>query len=105
MTSNAASLAHPGGNVTGLVLSPLSADLGSKRLDLLRQIVPGLSRVAILRDDASGGVDKILRGARPGDLPLEQPTTFDLIVNLRTAQALGLTFPHSVLQQATEILQ
>jgi len=201
----AARLAHPGGNVTGLVLSPLGADLGSKRLDLLRQVVPGLSRVAVLRDESGGGViaamqaeraaqplglhirvlqvgteeeidaafqtatrdgvqsllvpltlltlqhraqivrlaakaqvpamfdarpfmdaggliaygtsqedvhrraatyvDKILRGARPGDLPIEQPTKFDLIVNLKTAQALGLTIPQAVLQQATEIIQ
>jgi putative tryptophan/tyrosine transport system substrate-binding protein len=49
--------------------------------------------------------DRILRGAKPSDLPVEQPTEFDLVVNLRTAQALGLTVPQSVLQQATEIIQ
>jgi len=50
-------------------------------------------------------VDKILRGAKPTDLPIEQPTVFDLVVNLRTAQTLGLTIPPSVLQQATEVIQ
>ena len=201
----ATSLAHPGGNVTGLLLSPLDADLGSKRLELLRAIVPDLRRVALLWDDSSGGMvtraqveragrvlglqirslkvgtgeeievafqaatgegaqallvpltlltlehrarivelaaehrlpamfdarpftgvggliaygangeavhrraatylDKILQGARPGDLPIEQPTDFELIISLKTAQALGLTIPESVLQQATEIIQ
>jgi putative tryptophan/tyrosine transport system substrate-binding protein len=82
---------------------PLCSDAGeTARVGGLVSYAPLLTEHYVL---AAAYVDKILKGAKPADLPVEEPTRYELIINLKTAKALGLTIPQSVLLRAEEVLQ
>jgi len=112
------SLDRPGGNGRQAFLATnkdrivqLAAGTGLPAMYSTRELVAagglmgyGASEEAIAQRTA-GVVDRILKGANPAEMPIEQATSFELVVNIKTAQALGLMIPRSVLNQATEIIQ
>src|SRR5260370_91783 len=105
-TGIVASLARPGGNITGL--SSQTPDAAGKRLELFQQVVPGLHRLATLADvdnPYADLADKILRGETPAEIPIEQPMDFDLVINLTTAKALGLSMPDKLLALANAVIE
>jgi putative ABC transport system substrate-binding protein len=104
-------LANPLANTNRVLINDLALNARMPTVHGFRQYVEtgglisyGPSTPELFRR-AAEYVDKILRGAKPGDLPVEQPTKFDLVINLKTAKALGFTVPLPLLSRADEVIE
>jgi putative ABC transport system substrate-binding protein len=99
------SLARPGGNITGF--SSFDAALMGKWLQLLKDVAPSVTRVSVIfsATQAASYIDGILKGASPANLPVQYPTKFSPIINLKTAKALGLTLPTRIPELADEVIE
>ena len=116
------SLNRPGGNITGV--TSISVELAPKRLELMRELLPNDATIGFLINPSNPLseterkviksasivvgqriVGKILKGQHPAELPVQQPTRFELIVNLKAAKALGIEFPHKLLAVADEVIE
>ena len=99
-----ASLARPSGNLTGLTF--FFAEICAKRVELIKEAMLEYGvDLADLYSRSAAFVDKILKGTPPADLPIERAVKFELIVNLKTAKALGIELPTSILLRANEVLE
>ena len=105
----ASSLAQPGGNVTGLQFNPgrerLPSVFGLRQFADAGGLMTYSTNLAEVERRAAQYVDKILKGAKPGELAIEQPTRFEFVINLKTAAALGITIPAALLLTADEVIQ